>query len=367
MSSRAAVLHLPVVQLIVPQLWRVGRVTFRPPGWVRKHTAGQSATEATAQAEFLKWARRDMGNAERWCTASVPVRWPDKSREQGPVLARATDDIRDAVGVLMLYQHARFPRLDTALQQFGLHGDIGSEMQSYTVLEGRRIVATGSRWLGVIGDWEFNRAHIREFRGDPRFAYLDDALRTAPPRRTDLQRRAISAVRNRAWGTAFQREQLQVVMLATAVEALLGADGGDGGRGEFYRITRRGAYLYCGTRTSVPRYPARPPCEILKTTGVKGLKNLLDSRAQAGKPYWCSWFMQVFDLLGDRNEALHGQREIFGRKMMSWHEIVTDELILNALEWIVARGATDLDQLDAEMDAFVAGNKALPGYAAQAS
>ncbi|MDQ6793311.1 MAG: hypothetical protein M3067_00530 [Chloroflexota bacterium] len=101
--------------------------------------------------------------------------------------------------MLLLYQHARFPRLNTEVQQFGLHGDIGSELQSYTVLEGRRIVATGSRWLGVIGDWEFNRDHIREFRADPRFAYLDDALRTTPGRRTDLQRRAISAVRNRAW------------------------------------------------------------------------------------------------------------------------------------------------------------------------
>lgn len=47
-----------------------------------------------------------------------------------------------------------------------------------------------------------------------------------------------------------------------------------------------------------------------------------------------------------------GKRQVFERSVMSWHELATDRVLLNGLEWITARGAATLVSLQAEVDAF---------------
>lgn len=132
----ASVLHIPVAQLRIPQAWRVGRVTFRPPGWSDEYTSGHSAEEGSPKGQFLVWARQNI-RSHPASTAAVHVRRPEKN--QDAVLEAVAAEVRDALAVLLLYQRARYPLVNTDIQQFGLYGEIGSVTDSYTVTEGRRI------------------------------------------------------------------------------------------------------------------------------------------------------------------------------------------------------------------------------------
>jgi hypothetical protein len=265
--------------------------------------------------------------------------------------------VRDALAVLRLYKRARYPVLPTQVQEFGLHGDIGSALQWTTVTRGRTIIGTGARWLGIIGDWTFNLADAHEFRADRRFAYLDGALRR-PLRQTELQRRALTALRVRAMSTML-RPQLQVILLATALEALLATEVGAGehrARGEFYRIAQRASYLICGEPDQ--RYPKRRPCFYLEAKTEAAMHRAFKDRALHGEDPRCSAFGHVFGLMKDRNEALHTARESFEPSVLSWHGITTDQVILYALDWATCRRARTIAQLDAELDAFVRGGVA---------
>ena len=245
-ASRAAVIHIPVVQLNVPSAWRVGRVTFQPGGWLASHTQPEPASGDEPLKVFLQHARKGI-EEHHTSTAWVRVRWPEKNTQ--PKVDAAVEDVRDSVAVLRLYQHARYPTMNTDVQQFGVHGDIGATMQTYAVTQGERILAHGMHWLGVIGNWDFTAADVRAFRADERFRYLDATLRTRPGSRNEFQKRVLTAVRTLALATPMLREQLRVVMLATALEALLAADVQPGGRsepGEFFRISQRASYLLCG-------------------------------------------------------------------------------------------------------------------------
>jgi hypothetical protein len=344
---------MPVVQLKVLQACRVGRVTFRPAGWLASHANLNGADSDLATAQFLEWAREGI-EGHSASTAEVRVRWPEKATQ--PTIDAAVENVRDSIAVLLLYQHARYPTLNRDVQQFGVHGDIGATAWRFTVTDGRRVLVAGHHWLGVIGDWEFTRDDLRAFKSDPRFAYLDRALRTPPRRRTEFQRRAITAVRTCSLATPMLREQLRVVLLATALEALLSAEAAPGARrepGEFFRIAQRASYLFCGEPDH--RYPSRPPCPYLHAKTERALIRALEDRANRGEQPVCSYFWHVFDLLKDRNEALHIARERFGHRRVSWHAINTEKVILYALDWVNARGAQELSELQVEFDAFVQG------------
>jgi hypothetical protein len=233
---------------------------------------------------FLKLARKGI-EEHQTSTAAVRVRWPEKNTQ--PTLDAAVEDVRDSVAVLRLYQHARYPMMNTDIQQFGIHGDIGATMQTYAVTQGERILAHGMHWLGVIGNWEFTSADVRDFRADPRFRYLDVTLRTRPSRRSEFQRRVLTAVRTLGFATPMVREQLRVVLLATALEALLAADVQPGGRselGEFFRITQRAAYLLCGEPDQ--RYPSRPPVRTYTPRPYRrcGTHWTTESNSASGQP-----------------------------------------------------------------------------------
>lgn len=358
-ASRAAIIHVPVVQLNVPAAWRVGRVTFQPGGWLAGHTQPEPAGDDEPMKAFLKLARKGI-EEHQTSTAAVRVRWPEKNTQ--PTLDAAVDDVRDSVAVLRLYQHARYPMMNTDIQQFGIHGDIGATVQTYAVTQGERILAHGVHWLGVIGNWEFTSADVRDFRADPRFRYLDATLRTPPSRRSEFQRRVLTAVRTLGFATPMVREQLRVVLLATALEALLAADVQPGGRselGEFFRITQRAAYLLCGEPDQ--RYPSRPPCPYLHAQTLPALRHALDDRVKRGERPACSYFWHIFDLFDDRNSALHRTREHFDRSRLSWHRIYTEKVILYAVEWANAHSGVGLASLQAEFAALVSGGRAITG------
>lgn len=317
---RGADVHIPVEDLQVPQAWHVGRVTFRPAGWLQSYTASQVAVPGTAQEDFLRRAREQMSR-HRGATATIRARWRDG--DHGPIVLDALEHVRDSIAVLRLYQVAMYPLVGRDLQQFGVSGDVGSAMLLHTATQGRNIIATGGRWLGVIGSWTFSRGDVRSFRDHPVFAFLDEALRTPNASRTQLQRRAITAVRTRALATGTLPVQMQIVLLATAVEAMLGDDTYQ--LGQYYRVAQRAAYVYCGFPTEW-HHPTTPACLYLTAPTAKEMKIARRDRAAQGLGAFCSAFGHAYDLTRFRNEALHGGRTDFGRRTWVLSQTAADQI-----------------------------------------
>ena len=344
--SQAAMLHIPVVQLKTPRAWRVGRVTFKPAGWLAGYCRPGLESSPASNRPFLEDAQKGIEEHSA-STAAVRVRWPGHNAD--PVLDAAIEDVRDALAVLLLFQHWRHPQLNTDLQQFGVHGDVGGAIQRYTVTDRRRVQAWGIRHVGIFGNWEFSKADADVFATDHRFRYIDNALR-ARGQRTELQRRVLTAIRALGLASTTPRPQVKVVLLATAVEALVSPDNPLDLRGEYLRIAQRAAYLVCGEPDH--RYPSRPPCFYLQTTSLRALKNVLEDRQTQGKPSECSTFRHYYGLLNDRNDALHKAKERFDRSRVYWHARYAETLVLYLVEWAIAHPSAGLGDLLAEIDAF---------------
>src|SRR5205814_14505 len=97
---------------------------------------------------------------------------------------------------------------------------------------------------------------------------LDAALSAGDSGRTDWQRRAIVAIRTMNLATVMQRPATRIILMATALEALLGNTYAPGGRATGgHQLSKRAAYLYCGTNilpTPDPHGPGRRgACGIL--------------------------------------------------------------------------------------------------------
>ena len=236
-SGEPMSVHMPVLNLLVPRLWRVGRVTFRPRGWLRRRVAklGEGA-EGTrrwfydeAQVPLREW---------RWATAEVTM--PTDAHGAADFDA-SRDAIRDAIAVLRLYQRAVVPLDHMDIQTFGLVADIGSDLAYSWQTTGDRLARYGRNMLGVLGEWAFTRAHVDAFLTRPAFAYLDAALRIDEVTRTAWQRRAIASIRALNVATAMLRQPLRVTLQAVALEALLGDDPDPSGGGSQPGASRRPA------------------------------------------------------------------------------------------------------------------------------
>lgn len=149
-SAEPVSVHMPVLNLLVPRLWRVGRVTFRPRGWLRRRIAklgeGTEGTERWFYDDALVPLRE-----WRWATAEVTM--PTDARGAADFYA-SRDAIRDAIAVLRLYQRAVAPLHDMDIQTFGLVADIGSDLAYSWQTTGDRLSQYGRNMLGVLGEWE---------------------------------------------------------------------------------------------------------------------------------------------------------------------------------------------------------------------
>lgn len=349
--QRYVTVHIPVPLLKLPEPLRVGRVTFRPAGWLDGHAEQIPALgtprhiAASGHRHFL-----DPDTA----TAEVHVRISGGERAELAAGVEAREIVRDAAAVLRFYQVARYRRHDARRQTFGLADEVGSAMQHFWVLRGRRFIASGSSWHGQIAPWGFGLGDAATFRADPVFAYLGAALRTTPGRRNQFERRALNAVRTYSLALLQHRVSLQVVLLATALEALLGdepdpKDPDRTERGGYLRIAQRAAYLWCGADFNDP-YPGRAACFRLEAKTLSALIRAFNDRVGQGQRPVCTYFGSLMLLLDDRHEALHRQREQFPQQDTNTHPVTAEEVIVHCLRWIVANRATRLRQLDVAIE-----------------
>jgi hypothetical protein len=104
-----------VAQLKVPIAWTVGRVTFRPPGWLKRRLANRRC-HPLADREMVDFGANLVGDW-KWSSADVTV--PVRPGESVP-----SDDVReavrDAIAVARLYQRSCVPTMSMDRQTFGI-------------------------------------------------------------------------------------------------------------------------------------------------------------------------------------------------------------------------------------------------------
>ena len=203
---------------------------------------------------------------------------------------------------------------------------------------------------GVGPSWSFRGADIAAFRADPRFQFLAAALTAGDNNPPDSwQARALAAIRTWGLSTLMQRPATRIVLLATALEGLLGnkyvpsarATGG-------HVLARRAAYIWCGYRSQPaiePHRPGgRPTCGFLSgTTDPRHDPALYHPQ----RHLWaCSWYGDIRTLYDDRNAAVHGADQRWDLKTARVHGWDASEVILATLGWITETGSTSISDVD---------------------
>jgi hypothetical protein len=328
--------HFLVPYLDIPAEWHVGESTLHPAGWLAKQVLVERLKDDRPwPGPFLE------GLDKGWPTISVPI----PNLGDADALPRARNVARDSLAVLDLYRRARLPRAPMERQSFGLAVDVVSTEEHRWITDGTGALAqTSAGRYGTLGPWTFTQEDIDAFRHDPRFAYLDDALRASDP--ADLEARTVTAIRTLALSRLVVRPALRVVLLATTIEALLGDAYREGGAGTgAHQLARRAAFAGCGYETPIGRHgPGRAACQYLIATTHKELGRALEAR---GLPTRCSFYSGLRSLFRDRGNALHGARLDFPADDIRNHEWVVRTVILSVLGWIAESGATRLTEYEA--------------------
>jgi hypothetical protein len=335
-----------VLYLDVPGPWAIGQVEFAPAGTLtRQLQAARDAATAEPERQVLGLLAM-RSEATHFATASC----------EASTRAAALEAIRASIAVLRLYQRARHRRIDLDRQTFGLPGDIGDQMGDHWETDDRRFVGGGVERLWNVGDFMFPMDDLIAFAADPRFAYLDAALAKPMPRWTDFEHRFVKALRFLNRANSMLEDPIRVVLMAAAVELLLGDEPM---QGRSHRVARRAAYLTCRDEPALPRHgPSRPACFYLTAANFTEVHAEMKRLKDADQPNVCSFYLDVDGLSGDRNAVLHeaAGTDLLGER--SHRQIRVDDILLTTLEWVTATGASGLPDLDSEIE--VAGGALVP-------
>ena len=357
--SRSIDVHLHVPFLNVPRRWRVGQATFWPAGVLAHRLRVTAPRRRQRVAQVLLDHATQLLDAEKWATVRVrtPIATDGRQRDATKAaLAVARDIARDSVAVLTLLRLDRHRLLDTKRQSFGLALDVGSAREDYW-LTGRDgdLRGVGGAWHGTVGAWNFGGRDIAHFRHDARFRYIDLALRTPDPSRTDWQRRIVSALRTFATITSTHRPALRIILAATALEALVGDPFVPGKRATGgHQLARRGAFAWCGAEFDDRHGTARPACPFLTERGRTALERRLTADAGNGVDWVCSYYADLRDLYDDRNAALHGAEVRFTSELAARHEFTVEQALFEILGWVTATGAQTFAEYEAAIAAVPA-------------
>lgn len=228
--------------------------------------------------------------------------------------------------------------------------DIGATLDWQWYSDRRGPWGFGGAWHGVVADWEFSEAWIRDFASRPAFAFLADALRAPDDKRTDWQQRAIVAVRTLNYASPMVSQPMRIVLQAVALEALLG-DGppqaGQEKRGQAHLVAQRAAYLTCevdGARLAA----GGVACVDLT---AKSATQLAKKPHEATRPpdYWdwpCTCYWHIRQLFDHRNSALHDAQDHFPEHTAQRLEGRVDGVILTTLDWVSQTKAIGLAELE---------------------
>jgi hypothetical protein len=352
--------HFVVPNLVVTKPWRVGPATISPPGRVLDRAEADFAAGRLGELT-VKDYRQHLGDRQ-WSTIRVPGTYSLSTSD-----ASAVDDgreiARDVIAVLRLFQRVQAPGAETDWQTFGLAMDMGSVMEPRWFTDPRgRHRGMGLQSHGVGPSWSFRSADIAAFRADPRFQFLEAALVAGDNNPPDSwQARALASIRTWGLATLMQRPATRIVLLATALEGLLGnkyvpGDPATGG----HVVARRAAYIWCGynTRPAIkPHRPdGRPACPFLTTT----TDPRRDPALYPSRGRWaCSWYGDIRTLYDDRNAAVHGADQRWDLKSARVHGWNASEVILATLGWLTETGSTAISDVDHAIRALPAETEAV--------
>jgi hypothetical protein len=171
--------HFPIVHLLTPKTLKLGRVTFRPKGWLSDLLASDTADRGK-NAEIWDDLKRQ-AEGLIWSTADVEDADSDAARTM----------VSDAVSALRLYQRARYRYVSLESQTFGLGADIYNGVEDYWRTDGTKLIGAGFQTHGIIGGWEFAEADVDAAAEDPLFQQVDRLLALIPSEATELDRRVL--------------------------------------------------------------------------------------------------------------------------------------------------------------------------------
>jgi len=349
-ETRDVRIDMLIPYLKVPVAWRVGQVTFRPPGWLRgelERTVPRSSF-ADATDRILKPVL-----ASAWSSASVVAQAQVRTPVSGD---EARERVRDAIALARLYQRACVPHWSFDHQTFGLPPDIDSTALDHWVTEGARYRGGGSALVGVGAVFEFTKEQVRAFRSRPAFAFLDSALRRGNAPAGSWRQRGISAIRALNAATPLRSQPVRLVLQAVALEALLGDDPparpGDF-RPQAHPVAQRAAFLTCpfdGRQLA----PEKTACIDLTARSAREIESHPDL---LGRPHdyfdWpCTEYWHLRQVFDARNRALHDAQDDFPKSTAVVYEGRVDDAILAALDWVVATRARGIADLDAAIAAL---------------
>lgn len=306
--------HFPILQLLIPRTLKLGRVTFRPKGWLSELLASDT-TDRGKNAETWDNLKRQ-AEGLIWSTADIEDADSDAARTT----------VSDAVSALRLYQRYRYRYVSLESQTFGLGADIYSGVEDSWRTDGTKLIGAGFQTHGIIGGWEFAGADVDAAAEDPLFQQLDRLLATIPGEATELDRRVLVALRMLGRSTPLLPSSLRVVQLAAALEALLG-DEPPGNR--THRIALRAAFLTCEL-DGKPHGPDRP-CPYFGCWTFKQLKRGMTATAAIGRGALCSAYWDIRELQELRNTVLH--RALTDVERPESAEGQVDDVLRDLLRW----------------------------------
>ncbi len=349
------IVHLQVPYLVVPSPWRVGEAVFWPAGELERRLRPQLEGR-----EIAEHVLRPL-TSQPWATVRVTIAPALDARgavNVNATVARARDVMRDSVALLTLFKLARMRA--GRRQTFGLATDVTSSREDYWILrrDGRWHLSGGGHHGSGI-PWRFSRSDLAAFRRDPRMAYLERALFTPEPGRSEWQPRAIAALRTFSMGQAY-RPGPRIVLAATTIEALFG-DGFLPGvvkpPASAHVLASRAAFLWCGVEAGDPtggnpHGPNRPACPFLTEKSARSLDRRLEADDAVGQRWRCDYYADLRDLWVDRNAALHGAELDASEELASRREYMVERIFLLVLDWLARTGATRFSELEGAIAAL---------------
>lgn len=325
--------HFPVLNLKdVARPFMFGRAVFRPLGWLMN----EIEAPAPDADEVLRQLRQVFQDGARDLDCATADALAD-TRDEAKIL------VSDAVAALRLFQRRSHRFLSLDRQTFGLVGEVGSTVERHwrTTAEGG-FAAGGYKVSGVIGDWVFTAEQLDAVAADPVMTFLDRCLQRAERDLEQFDARILTALRLLNSATIMATPGVRIVLIASAVEALLGDDPM---QERVHRIALRAALLTCNRDDAVHHGAAWPCAYFAQPTG-KDLRKFMEAERKQKRHGVCSAYWKHRDIFDARNAVLHDAKLEFDHRLAEKFEGRVDTLIANVILWHVeTRGA--LPELDA--------------------